>query len=203
MSNALSTSSKNSMLTTFAGLATFASLHSAYPGDVGANEIAGGVPPYARQPITWNPAAAGSLDNNANPLFDVPAATTIAFLGLWNLVAAGTFAGAVPLGGGTPLPFEAEDSTDIFTADQHGLVDGTRVILLDTTGAVLPGGFTEGDLYFVRDSTTDTFKLSLTSGGVAIDVTLDGAGFVQTIVPETFGGQGTYQVTDVDIDLLR
>jgi hypothetical protein len=76
-------------------------------------------------------------------------------------------------------------------------------VLFDSGGAsVLPAGVTEGTIYYVRDSTTDTFKLAATSGGSAIDLTVDGAGIVQKITPETFTGQGTYSVTDADLALL-
>lgn len=200
--NAFSTASKNRMLDHFAGVYGFASLHSAFPGDTGLNEIAGGSPAYARKAITWNAAASGNLDNNGNPTFDVPAATTVAWLGLWTLATAGEFGGSAPLAGGSPVPFTAE-TTDIFTAEAHGYSDTNQVFLLDTTGAVIPTGVTEGTIYFVRDSTTNTFKLAATSGGTAIDITAVGAGFIIKLVPETFGSQGTYATTDVDFDLLR
>ena len=75
---------KNAMLDHLAGLAVFASLHSADPGSGGANELSGGSPVYARKAITWNAASAGNLDNDANPVFDVPAGSTVAFFGLWS-----------------------------------------------------------------------------------------------------------------------
>lgn len=92
-----STSGKNAMLTHLGSVAVFASLHSASPGDTGANEISGGSPAYARKAITWNTAAAGSLDNNANPVFDVPSGATVAFVGLWSAATAGTFYGYFPV----------------------------------------------------------------------------------------------------------
>lgn len=209
MSNALSTAGKNIALDAWATQAIFASLHSAYPGDTGASEISGGVPAYTREAITWNPAAGGNLDNNANPSFDVPAGTTIAWLGFWTLLVAGTFLGAVPLGGGVPVPFELDDTTepDLFRADAHGFTEDTKVVLWDTVGAIVPSGFVEGTIYFVDltgvTDTADTFKLAATAGGAPIAATSDGAGFAQTIIPEVFGGQGTYTTSDVDISADR
>lgn len=190
------------MLDALGAVAVFTSLHTAYPGSGGSNEVSGGSPAYARKAITWNAASAGNLDNNANPVFDVPASTTVPWLGYWSAVSAGTFYGSSPLGGGNLIPFTGEDSTDVITADNHGLVDTTQVVVYDAgAGAVIPAGLTEGTIYFVRDATTDTFKLALTSGGTAIDLTVDGAGFVQTIVPVTTGSQASLTITDADISL--
>jgi len=91
----LSTSAKNTMLTALAGVAAYASLHTADPSTTGASEATGGSPAYARKAITWNAAAAANLDNLANPVFDVPAGTYTHF-GLWTAATGGTF-----LGGGT------------------------------------------------------------------------------------------------------
>jgi hypothetical protein len=85
---------KHAMLDHLATLAVWASLHSADPSTTGANELSGGSPAYARKAITWNAAAAGALDNNANPVFDVPAGVTVAWAGLWSASSAGTFYGS-------------------------------------------------------------------------------------------------------------
>ena len=45
------------------------------------------------QAITWNAAASANLDNNANPVFDVPAATTVTHFGVWSASTGGTFYG--------------------------------------------------------------------------------------------------------------
>src|SRR5687767_1608272 len=85
------------MLDHLAGLAVYASLHTADPSTTGANEVTGGSPAYARKAITWNAASGGALDNNANPVFDVPAATTVTHAGLWSAVSAGTFYGSMDI----------------------------------------------------------------------------------------------------------
>lgn len=194
---------KHVMLDALGAVAVFASLHTAYPGSGGSNEVSGGSPAYARKAITWNAASSGNMDNNADPVFDYPASTTVPWLGYWSASSAGTYYGCSALGGGNLMPFTAEDSTDFLTVDNHGLTDTTQVVVYDAgAGAVLPTGLTEGTVYFVRDATTDTFKLAATSGGVAIDLTADGAGFVQTIVPVVSGAtQATFTITDADISL--
>jgi len=68
-------------------------------------------------------------------------------------------------------------TTDVFTKVAHGMSDGDRIHL--TTDNVLPLGLYTTDAYgnidanpdfYVRDATTDTFKLSKTSGGTAVDI---------------------------------
>jgi hypothetical protein len=89
-----STNAKNSMLDHLGTEAVYASLHSADPGDTGTNELSGGSPAYARKAITWNAAAAGSMDDSNVPVFDVPAGATVLYVGLWSAVTSGTFYGA-------------------------------------------------------------------------------------------------------------
>ena len=63
---------------------TQASLHSADPGQNGANEISGGSPAYARKAVTFGAAASGSItQSGTDPVFDVPAGATVAFVGYW------------------------------------------------------------------------------------------------------------------------
>jgi len=85
---------KNAMLDALAGLAVFVSLHEGDPGDNGANEISGGAPAYVRKAITWNPAAAGSLDSSNAPVLDVGAGKTVLYVGFWSAESGGTFYGA-------------------------------------------------------------------------------------------------------------
>jgi len=89
-----STLGKNAMLDALAGLAVFVSLHEGDPGDTGINEISGGSPAYARKAITWNAATGGSLDSSNQPVFDVGAGKTVAYVGFWSAVTGGIFYGA-------------------------------------------------------------------------------------------------------------
>lgn len=90
----LTNAAKNAMLDHLAGLAVYASLHSADPGSTGTNELTGGSPAYARKAITWNAASAGNLDDSNAPVFDVPAGSTVSHFGLWSAVSGGTFYGS-------------------------------------------------------------------------------------------------------------
>ena len=75
--------------------------------------------------------------------------------------------------------FTVAASTDAVTSNAHGYADGDGVFLTGTlTGAA---GLALDTVYYVRDSTTNTFKLAATYGGAAIDVTADGSGTVQKL----------------------
>ncbi|PID44089.1 MAG: hypothetical protein CSB48_02915 [Proteobacteria bacterium] len=61
---------------------TAVSLHTGAPGDTGAaNEVSGGS--YARQTMTFSAAASGSRDSSVQPVFDIPAGTTVSHYALW------------------------------------------------------------------------------------------------------------------------
>lgn len=189
----LTDATKNALLDELATLVDEVSVHDGYPSTSGANEIAG----TTRQAITWNVAASGSLDNNANPVFTIPAGEEVHWIGLWTDAGA-VYRGCVPAGGGAPKPVIGDDATDVLTSDNHGFADGDSVVFW---GDALPTGLAEGTRYYVRDSATDSFKVSATVGGSAIDLTTDGVGFAQKYVPEVFGGEGSYTVSDLDIGL--
>ena len=85
---------KNLMLDALGAVAVYVSLHTADPGTYGSNEVSGGSPAYARKAITWNSATAGSMDSSNTPVFDVPASTTVAYVGFWSASTSGTFYGS-------------------------------------------------------------------------------------------------------------
>lgn len=82
---------KNAMLDALG--VTHVSLHSANPGSSGASELSGGSPAYARKAITHAAASAGSRSASTQPVFDVPAGSTVAFVGYWTAVTGGTYLG--------------------------------------------------------------------------------------------------------------
>lgn len=79
----LTEGSKNLMLDALSAVVDEMSLHDDVPGSTGANEIAGGAPAYARQACAFEPASGGSMALSASVSFDVPASTTVAYLGFW------------------------------------------------------------------------------------------------------------------------
>jgi len=81
---------KNKMLNALG--VTHVSLHTAAPTDAGLNEVTGGT--YARQPINFAAAANGILDDDGLTAdINVPALTTVAFIGYWDALTGGSFLG--------------------------------------------------------------------------------------------------------------
>lgn len=78
-------------------------------------------------------------------------------------------------GRNTGAAFTADAGTDVCTATSHGLTDGDMLFVANTGGA-LPTGLSANTPYYVRDATTNTFKLATSFGGSAIDITGAGTG---------------------------
>ena len=188
------TTTKNTMLDALTF--TLASLHTAFPGTTGTNEVTGGAPAYAKKAITVNASSGGSRALNASVAFDVPA-TTVRWVGFWN---AGTFLGCAPNGGGTPRNFMSIASTDIVYSAAHGYSDTNKIVFFNGTP---PAPLVEGTVYFVRDSTADLFKVAATAGGAAINLTTS-ASFgcvVCGIVEDVYAVQGTHTLSTSTIGI--
>ena len=63
-----------------------------------------------------------------------------------------------------------DTSTEIVTSLSHGFSNGD-IITYYSNGGTAIGGLTNGNEYYVVNAATDTFKVSLTSGGAAINLT--------------------------------
>lgn len=201
----LNDTGKNACLTGGLGNAiTHIGVHqtSTEPGtgtNAAAGEATGGSPAYARQTVAWGTAASGARSNSGALTFDV-AAGTYGFLTFYNSLTANTnnYHGYAPINGSVK-GFFSVDTT--LTNDQvfsvaHGLVDTDRVMVYNVFAESLPTGLSEGTMYFVVSSATNTFKVSLTSGGSAVDITAvgGGEGYFQKVIPETFASQGQITV---------
>ena len=85
-------------------------------------------------------------------------------------------------------------TTDIITANSHGLKNGDMVVL--TTVTTLPAGLSVSTVYWVIEATTNTFKLSATS--VPNYATgLGGAIYQAVDVTDTGTGEHTFTMHDV------
>ena len=169
---------------------THLSLHTAYSTS-GANEVTGGSPAYARKAVTWTTPSGRTINLTGAVTFDVPAAT-VAWIGRWTALTGGTFLGMGPVQG-VEKEFSVDLTTNVVKCVAHGYLDANQIVFYAGT---VPGGLTEGTIYFVRDKTTDTFKVAATSGGTAIDLTTEPAAacVVSKIVPEVYGSQGLANV---------
>lgn len=73
--------------------------------------------------------------------------------------------------------FTADISTNVLTLVAHGLANGDQIVLSNSnTPPNLPTPLIPKRIYYVINATTDTLKLSLTSGGSAIDILDEGLG---------------------------
>lgn len=92
----------------------YLSLHSADPADTGANELSGGSPAYARKAVTLDAAVmSGSTaqQGHANaPTFDVPAGSTVAYVGRWNGASGTQWRGSFSV---TPETFGAQGTYQV------------------------------------------------------------------------------------------
>lgn len=166
-----------------------------------AGEATGGSPAYARLAVTWGAAASEQKANTGALLFDVPSGT-YGFFTFWNASTGNTsnYRGYAPFGGAAAIKgFGTVDTTltnDQIVAPGHGMADTDRIMLFNVFGGTIPVGLTEGTVYYVVSSATNTFKVSTTSGGSAVDLTGLGNGqvFYQRVVPDTFNSQGQISV---------
>lgn len=184
---------------------THVGIHTLTDPGTGTNansgEATGGSPAYARQAVTWGAASGGQKSNTGSLTFDVPSGT-YGFFTLYNASTGNTnnYRGYIPFGGASAVKgFFSVDTT--LTNDQllsvaHGLADNDRVMLFNVFSETLPTGVSEGTIYFVVNSAANTFKVSTTQGGAAVDITAvgGGEGFFQRVVPEVFGAQGQITV---------
>ena len=60
--------------------------------------------------------------------------------------------------------------TNVITFAGHGLSDTDQITYNQVGGGTLMTNVTDGQTVFVRDATTDTFKIAATSGGTAISI---------------------------------
>jgi hypothetical protein len=69
--------------------AVYQSVHTATPGTTGASEVSGGT--YARQSETWGSPSAGAVANTGAITQNIPASTSVSYVGHWTAATAGTY----------------------------------------------------------------------------------------------------------------
>lgn len=201
---------KNAMLNALdeTAIVDFIGIFTAADPGTGTNftgtEATGGAPAYARQGVVWGAAASGQKSNTGTLTFDLPAGT-YGFFGLFDVVTGNTnnYFGYLPFRGNPASAvrgFGTVDATgvtnDTITSNGHGLTTDDRVMVFNVFAESVPAGLTEGTIYFVLASglTADVFKVSLTSGGAAINITGQGEVYFEEVIPEIYAGQGQLTV---------
>lgn len=205
MPNVFLDTALNAALDAMVALFDQSSLHTAFSA-TGTNEVTGGS--YARQANTWNAAASGAVDNSNAPSFSVPSGNTIRFIGFWDTVPSpDTFQGMIPnqqAGDVGPARFIVDVSADTIEWPAHGLVTDEGVTFI---GGTPPAPIVEGTVYYVENETADDFQVQATQGAspiVPINFTTQGDQDVRIwqIREENFASDGTFNLTDADIDFL-
>lgn len=158
----------------------------AYPGVTGAGEIAG-----SKVAVTIGPAAGGVRTLAASVNMTISAGKTVRWL-LW--FDGANYLECDPNGGATPRNFTVLTGTDVFYSPGHGYSDGQKVVFY---GGTVPGGLTEGAIYFVRDADADTFKVASVLAGAPVNITAAApyACAVCAITEEAYGGGGTHTLS--------
>jgi hypothetical protein len=188
----------------------FVGVHTLTDPGTGTNatgtEATGGSPAYARQGVVWGAAAAEIKQNTNTITIDVPAGT-YGFFTWWNAGTGntGNYLGYAPING-TVRGFATVDTVltnDQFLSPGHGLANTDRVMLYNVLGTTLVTGVSEGTVYFAVNVATDTFKVSLTSGGAAVDLTAvaGGEAYFEKVIPETFASQGQLTIAAAALTL--
>lgn len=161
---------------------THLGLANSYPGADGeSNEEAGGS--YARQPTTPTITATGTISCADGP-FNFTVDGTIEWVTAHDDLSAGEPKGILPLGG-TELLYCVDVASNVFDAPGHGLSDDELVVFYTS----VPAPLTAGTKYWVVNATTNTFQVSATMGGAAIDITAQASDLfrarVSRIVPDS------------------
>jgi hypothetical protein len=157
----------------------------------GGTEVSGGA--YARQQLTratttWNASTTGSLTNAAGTgVVTFPTATAawgrVMSLGLWDALTVGNLRYLIPLVDPTfgYKNFAVSDITNDDIVCPGHVLAANDVVRFFPVGGTLPGGITNSDtrLFVIATGlTTDTFRVSATQGGAALNISSVGRGEV-------------------------
>jgi len=132
---------------------------------------------YAR--VTRNPSDANYnistdiVSNSADITFNVLTGPIGEIVGWATFDGGGTIRWAQDAGD-LPVAASVAASNDTFTRASHGFANNQLMRVFALEGLALPGGVSEDTTYHVINVTTDTWQLSTSSGGSAIDITSDG-----------------------------
>jgi len=132
---------------------------------------------YVRKAVTASDfdAASGGAKVNGTSIQFAQCGTTGDTITHWALCTASS-AGSVYVYGmlaTDQVSFFGLDSTNTIYAVGHTLVDTDRVVFL---GNSLPTGIDQDTSYYVINQSGNSFQISLTSGGAAVNFTSDGFG---------------------------
>jgi len=170
---------------------------------------------YARVTVTNNatnfPAASGGQKQNANAITWAQASANWAAdptrIMAWFIADSGTYGGGnvreYGLFIGTAYVFTALASSDFFTCYGTTFTNGQKVKVAPVFGAgdSLPTGVSEYTTYYIVGVSGNTFQLSATSGGSAINITANGAGLVALDLAQECLNGNTFSIPALGLTL--
>lgn len=174
----------------------YAGLATAYPGRTGTqatSEVA--YTPYARQAVPRSALGFTVTGSTVTLTADVsfPKSTAGAAEVAYFATFGDALAGATPLRrigvlGSALGPFAGEATGDTLTIPGlSGLAVNDQVVAFASPGSTLPGGMTEGTVYYVLTVVGDVVTLSATLGGTILAITSAGDGSIFRCSPITIG----------------
>ncbi|MFM2078159.1 MAG: hypothetical protein RJA49_2049 [Actinomycetota bacterium] len=174
--------------------------HASAVTDLAGTEATG----VTRQATAWAAAASNNKATNAGLTIPVGAANNVIGVGLFDAATAGNLTGIAAIGTAAQLYGVGTvlASSDVITSNAHGLANADRIAVGAAANEALPTGLSATTLYFVVGSTTNTFQLSLTSGGAAVDVTTDGELFWMRTVVQAFTLSGNLTVASGQLTIV-
>ena len=161
----------------------YLALHTADPGEAGDQTTSeASFTNYVRKAVArtsggWT-VTTNQVTNAADVAFDEAGAGAAQTVTHWSCGVASGGASKILHRGviGTDKGVGVGATDDSITCPGHGLAENDRVIFHAVPGSTIPTGLTEGTAYHVRaGATTDTFTVSATAGGAAVDITAAGA----------------------------
>lgn len=130
--------------------------------------------------------------------FELLASDTLSGGNVLNPVVIGSSAVLTPAQVGiTNIACTVANATETFTSNGHGLQNGNAIWI---AGSTTPAGITPSTTYYVINRTDNTFQVSASFGGAAVNVTSDGADVVVRRQYRAFNGGPGHQHVVVEID---
>jgi hypothetical protein len=160
---------------------------------------------YARQAITFAAASGGIRDNNAQIVIPIPGGLSgpIIAISAYSALTGGTMYAYGGIGSSLLKGVATVVSVagNVLSSNGNSLANGDRVMIFPVAGESLPAPLSATTLYHVVTAATDSFQVSLTNGGAAVDITTLGElGWAKT-VPETFASAGNLTIATGAYDL--
>ncbi len=97
---------------------------------------------------------------------------------------------------------DVNTGTETITINSHGFTNDDIVYFYNAVPANLPAGLSEDTKYYIVGATTNTFQVSLTDGGSAVNITSGGTGTHTVSSNYNFSGTSTFSAIQIEFNNL-